>query len=54
MRSQGLHNAWFLWTGIEDPAGRLYTRVGFHVSREFAVLRGPTAAHSLSRTAGLP
>lgn len=44
MRSQGLHNAWFLWTGLEEPAGHLYTRVGFHVSREFAVMRGASVA----------
>lgn len=44
MRSQGLHNAWFLWTGLEEPAGHLYTRVGFHVSRQFAVMRGASAA----------
>jgi len=40
MRSQGMHGAWFLWTGLEEPAGHLYTRVGFHVSRTFAVMRG--------------
>ncbi|HVC80865.1 MAG TPA: GNAT family N-acetyltransferase [Chloroflexota bacterium] len=44
MRSEGLHTAWFLWTGLEEPAGRLYTRVGFQVSRTFAVLRGPARA----------
>jgi mycothiol synthase len=44
MRSEGLHTAWFLWTGLEEPAGRLYTRVGFQVSRSFAVLRGPARA----------
>jgi GNAT superfamily N-acetyltransferase len=53
MRSQGLHNAWFLWTGLEEPAGHLYTRIGFHVSREFAVLRGLAAVRSLSCMAGL-
>jgi ribosomal protein S18 acetylase RimI-like enzyme len=42
MRSQGLHNAWFLWTGLDEPAGHLYTRVGFHVSRQFAVMRAST------------
>src|SRR5438552_2380805 len=44
MRSQGLHNAWFLWTGLEEPAGYLYTRVGFHISRQFAVMRASASA----------
>src|SRR5438105_4998747 len=44
MRSQGLHNAWFLWTGLDEPAGYLYTRVGFHVSRQFAVMRASASA----------
>jgi mycothiol synthase len=44
MRSQGLHNAWFLWTGLHEPAGHLYTRVGFHVSRQFAVMRASASA----------
>jgi GNAT superfamily N-acetyltransferase len=44
MRSRGLHNAWFLWTGLDEPAGHLYARVGFHVSRQFAVLRASARA----------
>jgi GNAT superfamily N-acetyltransferase len=39
MHGEGLHNAWFLWTGLEDPAGHLYTSAGFHVSRTFTVMR---------------
>ena len=44
MRRKGHHNAWFLWTGLEEPAGYLYTRVGFHVSRQFAVMRASASA----------
>jgi ribosomal protein S18 acetylase RimI-like enzyme len=39
MRSHGLHNAYFMWTGEDDPAGHLYRRVGFRVSRRFRVFR---------------
>ena len=38
MRSQGLQHAWFLWTGLDDPAGHLYTSANFHVSRTFTVM----------------
>lgn len=38
MRSQGLHNAWFLWTGETDAAGYLYHRAGFTVTRSFDVM----------------
>src|SRR5207245_268893 len=37
MHAEGLHNAWFLWTGIDDPAGHLYRSAGFTVSRAFTV-----------------
>ncbi|HTT91172.1 MAG TPA: GNAT family N-acetyltransferase [Acidimicrobiales bacterium] len=37
MAAQSLHCAWFLWTGEEDAAGRLYRRAGFEVSRRFAI-----------------
>jgi GNAT superfamily N-acetyltransferase len=46
MRSQGLHNAWCLWTGLEEPAGHLYTRAGFRVSRRFAVMRSAVRAQT--------
>lgn len=39
MRSNGLHGAWFLWTGEESPAGKLYKRAGFTVTRRFDVMR---------------
>jgi mycothiol synthase len=43
MHANGLQNAWFLWTGLDDPAGHLYTSAGFQVSRRFAVLKAPAA-----------
>ncbi|QQE79179.1 GNAT family N-acetyltransferase [Alicyclobacillus sp. SO9] len=39
MKAKGLHNAWFLWTGEKSPAGYLYYRAGFAVSRHFDVMR---------------
>lgn len=39
MRMAGLHNAWFLWTGETSPAGLLYLRAGFTVTRRFHVMR---------------
>ncbi|MGI6149884.1 MAG: GNAT family N-acetyltransferase [Firmicutes bacterium] len=39
MRSEGLHGAWFLWTGETTPAGYLYKRTGFAVTREFYVMK---------------
>jgi mycothiol synthase len=39
MRSESLHGAWFMWTGETSPAGHLYKRVGFHVTREFHVMK---------------
>ncbi|MVP02060.1 GNAT family N-acetyltransferase [Paenibacillus lutrae] len=38
MRAQGLHGAWFLWTGEQSPAGQLYKKVGFSVTRRFDVV----------------
>lgn len=37
MLKKQFHAAWFLWTG--DDAARLYSQVGFHEVRRFAVLR---------------
>lgn len=39
MRAEGAQSAWFLWTGEESPAGHLYRRTGFTVTRRFDVLR---------------
>ncbi|XID91373.1 GNAT family N-acetyltransferase [Paenibacillaceae bacterium WGS1546] len=38
MRAQGLHGAWFLWTAEQSPAGQLYKKLGFTVSRSFDVM----------------
>ncbi|MCY0864478.1 MAG: GNAT family N-acetyltransferase [Sulfobacillus sp.] len=35
MRAEGLHHAWFLWTEEEEPAGYLYRKAGFVVTRRF-------------------
>lgn len=39
MRAKGLHDAWFLWTGENSPAGHLYKRAGFTVTRHFVVMK---------------
>ena len=39
MRHDGLHTAWFLWTGEKEPAGHLYLRAGFTVTRRFDVMK---------------
>ncbi|MFC5821218.1 GNAT family N-acetyltransferase [Nonomuraea harbinensis] len=39
MRAEGLHGSWFLWTGETGPAGTLYTRAGYEVTRRFHVMR---------------
>jgi len=39
MRALGAHNAWFLWTGADSPAGHLYLKTGFRITRTFAVLK---------------
>lgn len=38
MRAQGLHGAWFLWTGETTPAGHLYRKAGFQITRTFHVM----------------
>lgn len=38
MRSQGMHGAWFLWTGEQSAAGQLYKKLGFNISRSFDVV----------------
>lgn len=39
MKGQGLHHAWFLSTGENSPAARLYRQLGFVVSRKFIMLQ---------------
>lgn len=39
MRTEGAQSAWFLWTGENSPAGHLYLRSGFRITRRFDVLR---------------
>lgn len=39
MRAQGLHGAWFLWTGETTTAGHLYKKLGFAVTRRFHVCK---------------
>lgn len=39
MRAEGAQSAWFLWTGENSPAGHLYLRSGFEITRRFDVLR---------------
>ncbi|TNJ65106.1 GNAT family N-acetyltransferase [Paenibacillus hemerocallicola] len=39
MRAQGLHGAWFLWTGETTTAGHLYKKLGFEISRRFHVCK---------------
>lgn len=38
MRASGAHNAWFLWTDENSPAGHLYRATGFSVTRRFSVM----------------
>jgi mycothiol synthase len=38
MRSHGMHGAWFLWTGEQSPAGQLYLKAGFNITRSFDVV----------------
>ncbi len=35
--TEGLHGAWFLWTGEKSSAGYLYKKVGFQVTCRFHV-----------------
>ncbi|WP_221568409.1 GNAT family N-acetyltransferase [Alkalihalobacillus sp. TS-13] len=39
MRSEGLHSAWFLWTGEKTSAGHLYLKTGFEITRRFHVMK---------------
>jgi GNAT superfamily N-acetyltransferase len=39
MQAGGLHTAYFMWTGEDDPAGHLYLRTGFRVTRRFRVFK---------------
>lgn len=39
MRAQGLHGAWFLWTGEKTSAGYLYKKAGFEITRQFHVMK---------------
>ncbi|MEU7833302.1 GNAT family N-acetyltransferase [Nonomuraea sp. NPDC049129] len=39
MRAEALHSSWFLWTGEASPAGHLYSRAGYEVTRRFHVMR---------------
>ncbi|WP_010277981.1 GNAT family N-acetyltransferase [Paenibacillus senegalensis] len=39
MRAEGLHSAWFLWTGEQTPAGYLYKNTGFEITRQFHVMK---------------
>ncbi len=39
MRAEGLHGAWFLWTGEKSSAGHLYKKTGFEITRKFHVMK---------------
>lgn len=39
MKAEGLHGAWFLWTGETSTAGHLYKKTGFEVTRRFYVVK---------------
>lgn len=39
MKAEGLHNAWFLWTGEKSSAGYLYLKTGFEITRRFHVMK---------------
>lgn len=39
MKRQGAHDAWFLWTGEDSPAGHLYRAAGFTVTRRFTIFQ---------------
>ncbi len=39
MRQNGMHNAWLLWTTENSPAGELYKRAGFTVTRRFCIMK---------------
>lgn len=39
MKAEGLHGAWFLWTGEKTSAGYLYKNTGFDITRTFHVMK---------------
>ncbi|PAV30974.1 GNAT family N-acetyltransferase [Virgibacillus profundi] len=39
MKAEGLHGAWFLWTGEKTSAGYLYKKTGFKITRTFHVMK---------------
>lgn len=39
MKAEGLHGAWFLWTGEKSSAGYLYKKTGFEITRTFHVMK---------------
>lgn len=39
MKAEGLHGAWFLWTGEKTSAGYLYKKTGFEITRTFHVMK---------------
>jgi GNAT superfamily N-acetyltransferase len=39
MRAEGAHCAWFLWTGEHSPAGHLYLKTGYQITRRFQVMQ---------------
>lgn len=41
MRACEAHSAWFLWTDEASPAGRLYAKSGFTVTRTFSIQSAP-------------
>lgn len=47
MRSEGAHSAWFLWTGEKSPAGQLYLKSDFTVTRTFRVMQLDTSASAI-------
>jgi|SRR5580765_3492527 len=39
MVALGAHTAWFLWTSEDSPAGHLYRKTAFTITRRFTILR---------------
>lgn len=37
----GVHGSWFLWTGESSPAGKLYLKTGYRITRRFDVMKRP-------------
>lgn len=44
MLALGAHSAWFLWTGADSPAGHLYRKTGFTITRTFTIMRADLSA----------